>query len=411
MIEIYLAVLLFGLGTYFNKKDVFKKTDQGKIAVESGVNLDNIDALPLPTEEASEIVKRMEEKYGENLDKKCKSIQNRDFSSLLDDKSKALYKARKFQETGDQANADQEFEDGILKYNPEKKTAVYSSLTGREIPINDFTNSKIIGKEGAVGSDNINNTWAVPFFGSKSMQNMSTEGFQNRLENNTGTSQFSFHKKEAKNFFVPSKDVGFVNGTPIRTDDLQNRFVKSNYRTSELPFEKVRVGPGVGENYGSEGVGGFHQYEMGEIARPKTVDDLRVLSNPKITYSEPTIPGKGIDKRQSNPNVQRYRPTKTFEQTEDNLLKTTGAYTKSKMNGMFIMKDTNRKESKSVFGSAAPVSDKKTYTTPKFASTHKNIYENSGVRNAYTSNAWDAKNKNSDYGKFYLNIIKSISAP
>ena len=33
-------------------------------------------------------------------------------------------------------------------------------------------NSQIIGKEGSIGSDRINNTWAVPYFGSVAKQNM-----------------------------------------------------------------------------------------------------------------------------------------------------------------------------------------------------------------------------------------------
>ena len=74
----------------------------------------------------------------------------------------------------------------------QKKDSVYSKLTGGNIPIKDFTNSQIIGKEGSLGSDKINNTWAVPYFGSVAKQNMNVEGFQNKLENFTGTSQFNF---------------------------------------------------------------------------------------------------------------------------------------------------------------------------------------------------------------------------
>ena len=406
MIEIYLAVLLFGLGTYFNKKDVFKKTPEGKLAVQPGIDLDEIEkvTVPVSTEPPSDTIKRLEAEYGANLDEKCRDIQNRDFSSLLDQKSRDLYRMRKMSEKGEKDAADEEAHAGVLKYTPQKKDAVFSNLTGTNIPIKDFTNSQVIGKEGSVGSDKINNTWAVPYFGSVAKQNMNIEGFQNKLENFTGTSQFNFHKKETKNFFVPSKNVSFVNGTPVNTDALQSRFVKSNYRTGELPFEKTRVAPGVGQNYGNEGVGGFHQFEAGEIARPKTVDDLRVLSNPKVTYSPPTISGKGIDKRSSTPNVFKNRTSKTFAQTQDNLLKTTGAYLRGKSNENFVMKDTNRTDSKSVFGSAAPVSDKKTYTAPKVQRSNKNIYGSTGNRNAYSSNSWNASSSNSDYGKQSFNL-------
>ena len=118
-----------------------------------------------------------------------------------------LYKARKFSETGDKTEVESELHDGILKYNSPKKENIRSSLTGTEIPIGMFTNSQTIGKDGALGSDKINNTWAVPFFGSVAKQPMNVESFQNKLDVFTGNSQFNFHKRETKNFFVPNKNV------------------------------------------------------------------------------------------------------------------------------------------------------------------------------------------------------------
>ena len=406
MIEIYLAVLLFGLGTYFNKKDTFKKTPQGKLEVQPGINIEDIDRVtaPISTEQPSDTMKRLEEEYGQNLDEKCREIQLRDFSTLLDEKSRKLYKTRKLSETGTKIDIDNELAGGVLKYESEKQNSVFSNLTGTDIPLNQFTNSQIIGKEGTSGNNKINNTWAVPYFGSVAKQNMNVEGFQNKLETFTGNSQFNFHKKETKNFFVPSPDVSFVNGTPINTNNLQERFNRSNYRTGELPFERVRVAPGVGQNYGNEGSGGFHQFEASEIARPKNVDQLRTLSNPKVTYTPPTVSGKGIDRRSSTPNVAKNRTSKTFAQTQANLLKTTGAFRRQAADENFIMRETNRTDSKSVFGNAAPVSDKRTYTTSKVQESNKNIYASSGVNNAFISNAWSALSKNSDYGRSGINL-------
>ena len=66
MIEIYLAVLLFGLGTYFNKKDVFVKTPEGKINVQPGIDIEEVDkvTIPVSTEPPSDTIKRLEEEYG-----------------------------------------------------------------------------------------------------------------------------------------------------------------------------------------------------------------------------------------------------------------------------------------------------------------------------------------------------------
>tara|TARA_B110001469_G_scaffold127369_2_gene147984 strand:- start:432 stop:2894 length:2463 start_codon:yes stop_codon:yes gene_type:complete len=401
MIEVYLAVLLFGLGTYFNQKDSFKKTNTGKIKAKPGINMNTIDqqTLPVSTEQVSDTVKRLEAEYADTLDTNCRDIQNRDFSSLLDAKSKDLYKARKFSETGEKAEVESELHDGILKYNSPKKDHVRSSLTGSDIPLSMFTNSQTIGKDGGLGSDKINNTWAVPYFGSVAKQPMNVESFQNKLDVFTGNSQFNFHKRETKNFFVPNKNVSFVNGSPIQTQKLQSRIVKSNLKNNELPFEKTRVAPGVGQNYGSMGTGAFHQFQTGEIARPKTIDDLRSVSNPKITYSSPLVSGKGIYRRGSTPNLAKNRTSKTFPQTHANLLRTTGAFRKQQLNPNIIVKNTNRTTSKSVFGSAAPVSSKRTYTVSKYSPTFRNNYTNTGMRNIFKSNSWNAKSEQSDYGK------------
>ena len=146
--------------------------------------------------------------------------------------------------------------------------------------------------------------------------------FPKQIRNIYGTAQYDFHKKEIKPFFVPSKNTTFINGSPVNSDFLKSRFNQSNNRTNELPFESEMVARGVGKGYKSSGSGGFHQFEINDIARPKTVDELRALSNPKVTYKRPVISGKGIDKRSSQGNVRKYRPDKFYIATEDHLFKT-----------------------------------------------------------------------------------------
>ena len=133
------------------------------------------------------------------------------------------------------------------------------------------------------------NNWALPFFGGKATQPMKTETFQNKLETFTGTSRFDYHKKEIKPLFVPNKNVSFVNGSPIYDEGVRDRFVDSNYRNTELPFEQQKVSKRCRDKITEIKVGGFHQYDIQDIARPKTVDELRVLSNPKTTYKQPVL--------------------------------------------------------------------------------------------------------------------------
>ena len=152
-------------------------------------------------------------------------------------------------------------------------------------------------------------------FGSNATQNMKVEGFQNKLEMHTGAYAFKSHKKETKPFFIPGKDVSFVNGTPNMNDDIQKRYNQSNYRTNELPFEQQKIARGVGQSYNDKGKGGFHQFEINELAKPKNVDQLRALNNQKITYKGKVVSGKGIDKRSFDVNVKKYRPDKFYLNT------------------------------------------------------------------------------------------------
>ena len=124
MIELYLAILLFGLGSYFNQKNTYQKNSIGKINPIPGVDIEKVESeqLPVKTEPVSDTIKRLEGQYSTELDKDCKTIENRDFGSLMDPKSKELYRMRKLNETGKKGAIDEEMSDGILAYTLKIKT-------------------------------------------------------------------------------------------------------------------------------------------------------------------------------------------------------------------------------------------------------------------------------------------------
>ena len=121
MIEIYLAVLLFGLGSIYNNSDSSKKN----IKENETINETNVYK-----QNNTKLIKEMEDKYAKELDKKCKTILPRDFSSLIDNKSKKIYENRKLGEKNYNPDVDSE----ILKYIPVVIT----------ININFFTKLSII---------------------------------------------------------------------------------------------------------------------------------------------------------------------------------------------------------------------------------------------------------------------------
>ena len=118
----------------------------------------------------------------------------------------------------------------------------------------------------------------VPFFGGKITQN--TEHFsQRKLGLFTGASDPLIKpeggKKELKPFFAPTRDLSHVNGRPVDENRQMGRYIPGDKKTSELPFQQIRVGPGLNQGYTNKPSGGFHQENTRDYIMPKTIDELR----------------------------------------------------------------------------------------------------------------------------------------
>ena len=382
MIEIYLATLLFGLGTIYNNSNQTKKNNTTNI---ENTNESNPYHQPIMNNISNE-----ENKMAEKLDVNCKSILPRSFSNLLDPETSKLL--------SDDQNAE------ILKYVPKENSTIKSSLTGGDIPVESFITSKTIGKENF--NDISSNTWAIPHFGGKATQNMNEEGFKNKLDIHTGNSDFNFHKKETKNFFKPSKDISFINGSPHMIDKLEDRYVQSNNRNTELPFDQVKVAPGIGQNYGSGGKGAFHQFEINDLVKPKNIDELRTLCNKQKSYTPPVQSGKHIDKRQTESKVGKYRPDTFYLNTQSRWNKTPGAILKQNAPQKFITKPTNRTSSKQVVGSAYSI-NKKTMGRAKVQRDRNNILRSLQKGASSKPGSWQIQLKSKREG-FQSNVESEI---
>lgn len=172
------------------------------------------------------------------------------------------------------------------------KQSIRSPLSGKSLSVEDFIKSD----SGRVEGESVS-TWALPNV-TKITQN--TRGYESKLAMHTGRDKYTnFKKTEVKPFFKPKNNMSYVNGSPNYDEKLKNRFIPSEKRTNEKPFESIRVGPALGEKYGSKGKGGFHQFER--LVKYKNVDELRVKSNPKQTFTGKIIKGKAIDKPSLKP--------------------------------------------------------------------------------------------------------------
>lgn len=136
----------------------------------------------------------------------------------------------------------------------------------------------------------------VPFFGGSVKQNMNFDVHEQKLEAFTGVGDIiQRNKEEVGPFFELRRENTF--GTPNMPDELRNeRFFQSNLKTNILPAPQIRV-PMV----------------KADKIRPRfrTVDELRVESNPQVTY-EGRIqgPAQGTAQRGIQAPVKKNNPPK-----------------------------------------------------------------------------------------------------
>jgi hypothetical protein len=162
-------------------------------------------------------------------------------------------------------------------------TTIYSRLAGVEMDKDEFKHANM-----------------VPFFGGKVTQNMDIDKTESRdiLARYTGVGREAYweHKKEVENFsdaMVYKQDVtGSANNLEYFKNVYENNV--SKFHNNFLPFEQVRVGPGIskGESTPDGGVqqAAFRDIEL-ERAR-RDMNDRRVINKPRETYEGRTVDGQ-----------------------------------------------------------------------------------------------------------------------
>ena len=266
----------------------------------------------------------------------------------------------------------------LQKNNQESRNSFQSSLSGQVINKETFKQKN------------------VPFFGSHIKQSQFNSN-SNILDNHTGIEHFSKKKSAPLPMFEPTKEVNFQDSTE-RNDEMSNRHMPSRFKKNELPFEQVRVGPGMDDELSAPS-GGFHQ-DIRDFVVPKTIDELRPASNPQISYKGRVVPGKAANGKSAlKPNMTKNRPDTFYTNSEDRYFTTVGGVEKQTARACHVMKDTNRKDSKNYTGSAAPASIKKDPHRSLYKKSTKIQAPETGPRNLFKKNV-----KNDDHGKGSINL-------
>ena len=266
---------------------------------------------------------------------------------------------------------------------------VISSLSGQPIRATDFTHNNM-----------------VPFYGGSVKQNVRAAANNSILDTFTGAGYTQIAKKEVETMFDYQRPFGNPFGLESSSDFMQSRIDIPRARNGERPFEPTRVGPAVSEGFGMTGKGGFQQFEINEIMRPKTTDELRVQNNPKMTYLQPVVPGQHFVANPADDpgEVRKYRPDRFYI---DPTLSRAGiagpADTfKETSRPIQVLPETTRTETTSEsFGPAAGQDTYQSYVAGSYRTPMTQQFGGAGFRNA-DATPWytpDIDSPEADYGR------------
>ena len=266
---------------------------------------------------------------------------------------------------------------------------VKSALTGSTIKAKEFTHNNM-----------------VPYFGGRVKQNMRANVNNSLLDSYTGAGYTQIAKKEVETMFDYQRPFGNPFGLESSTDFIESRINVPRNRGGERPFEPTHVGPGVDAGFGMLGNGGFQQLEINEIMRPKTTDELRVASNPKLTYAQPVVPGQHFvtNSADSAGEVRHYRPDRFYVDPTNSRAGAAApvGLVKESVRSIQVMPHTTRTDTTTeAFGPAAGQDTYQSYVAGSYRTPMTQSYGGAGFRNGdltsyYTPNP---DSQEADYGR------------
>ena len=255
----------------------------------------------------------------------------------------------------------------------------------------------------------------VPFFGGTAKQNVQDTANQTILETFTGNDPNYSQKVEVKrdDFFQPVANLSNVYGMQNLDGYFLDRYIAGNLRNNQAPVEPIRVGPGLNQGYTAEPSGGVQQANTLDFITPKTVNELRVKTNPKSSYEGVVIPGSSVTGMKPGKVgiVQKNQPDTFYVNSPDRLFTTVGDIHGPTQRPTQIVKFTNRKttELKSRIGPAAPAATgSQQQLKPAFRKSSRFNFAGAGPRNQQSIGKWGINGPNAeipnDYGRSAIKV-------
>ena len=174
---------------------------------------------------------------------------------LKEGESRVLSKAAKSKYTMNGDGDYSQYQDKYFTPKQDGSKTLFRSLDGNDILTDDVKHSNM-----------------QMFYNSKSY---GTSFSDNQvLDSKDGKGSLFIEKKEISALFKPSNKVTSVFGNQNQNDFYQSRVQESSRHANDKPWQEIRD---------QKGNNGFN-WGLNEQQRPKTVDELRVATNPKSNY-------------------------------------------------------------------------------------------------------------------------------
>jgi len=325
-----IAVPLVALGGMFVACNQDKKKDDcNKSKKESFINMGK------PVNELPNVPKRQPDYYpkkeqGFNTQSVNEYLNANAVTDKYFDEVEYQKKAAKLRNQGELR--DQLNNSSVDSVEGSNKTPMVQSLTG--IPINE---------------SNFQHNNMVPFFGAKitgAAVNTASLQYEGVLDNLAGAGSQQFEKKEVAPLFKPEGNMNWANGAPNNTDFMMSRVNPGTRMANVKTWDEERVAPALNNGYNTCGSGGFNSgLEARMDYMPKTVDELRVKTNPKLTFGLASHegPAQSIIK---NPGImgkmEKHLPDTYYANNPNRWLTTTGIEKGQTGRGIEVLQDVNR---------------------------------------------------------------------
>ena len=243
--------------------------------------------------------KKIDDSYGSNISGKIKNMEKNQAKNL---KNSIIEKKPEFYKQFDELTFDNMNEPTSITDSHMTITGINHSLQRGLDLTNGYSNIDESSHYGVISKEHFTHDNMTPNT-SKRDYTLNSDHSARKLEAFTGVSDYWVPKHEKEHLFEPMKDLTYINGMPVMTDYLDDRYLASNKNNmGNLPFQNnVKVRPGL-DNDVRQGLGTVYR-----IA-PRTVDELRGDHNQKVSYeNKPLETIKKGEYRAPDLNLTKYK--------------------------------------------------------------------------------------------------------